>query len=375
MLLFDPRNARKLGSPKEPRVLFLLTWTALTAAYYMLWVPPGSLYLYLFLPALAILTGHFLSVILEENRPDSILRTTTEGTILMLMLVSVLLSVYIFQVLPDDYPGHLWTLSGKPILYQLHFGHKDIELAEPFPVWKLWLIPGPAILLFGGLIMYFIKMSERYNAIPETMITMFLVFLGFYSAVASPAVNRPLGQYYAKQLAAFAQTYNVTGSGKHLLPVVFYSSQEFLSPPVSETLFYWNTHNRHPIYLFQHPQDLSNYISTISSGADPLIPIAMGIMTEEDYYSLPAEEREHLRIRGQEWTWSFPVMRLFPARSHEMLLDRIFHFSSLQTSSWQKQKMLGSQQQIKEILYKRQPFREHLLLFSIIKPPEEPGAA
>src|SRR5262249_1996974 len=153
-----------------------------------------------FYPPVAILTGAYLARVLTGEaglgRPY---RDTLTLVILSLMGGAVLLSIVIFQVLPADYVAGFWRLPGQPTVAFLEIADYRIDLPETFPLWKFWMIPGPFILLVGGLTIFAVQAGRRLNLTASAAVGTFAVFLLFIKLLCLPALSRPVPRLFAQE--------------------------------------------------------------------------------------------------------------------------------------------------------------------------------
>jgi 4-amino-4-deoxy-L-arabinose transferase-like glycosyltransferase len=155
-----------------------------------------------FYPPLAMLSGAYFSqaITAGEAHPLRSYQNSLTFLILVLLLTAVFSAILIFQVLPDDYVIGNWHFYGEPMLTTLNLAKFKITLPEAIPLWKLWLTPGPFILLAGGLFLFILQASQRLSLTAPAAIGVFLVFLFFIKGVDLPILNRAVPQQIAQDL-------------------------------------------------------------------------------------------------------------------------------------------------------------------------------
>lgn len=255
-----------------------------------------SLMLPCYVPA-ALLVGCYLGRVAEllENTP--VFTNTLSLYILGLMSLAVMGTVVVFQVLPVDYPAGHWTFPGLPILTALQFQDFTIPLPEAFPLWKLWLIPGPFILVLGGALIFIQHMLRQIPQCVAALVGTSLVFLLFLKLLYLPVMHQPLAQQ-------FAESFNRAASPSDR--IVLYS----LHPDAKRLLFYLKPEKREQTRIVRHPGQIQAQLQEMSSGR------LYGMIHETHFFQeLDYPERSLLQVYHQAKKWdsaeSQELSRLF----------------------------------------------------------------
>jgi hypothetical protein len=241
------------------------------------------------------------------------------------------LSLWVFQVLPDAYPGTLWTLPGIPMLNEIRVGNKVLldtgAPLMPFPLWKLWGLP----LLFWTLGMLAFGLTVRWLEVQNRRLSTVWVlgWLGSWwallllgSVVLAPVVARPvaptLAQHiqqgpgrhpatppphlwfiHARPVAATAPSPSVGAMRRGLLPPLlgYLSSRVRLHPALS-------------------PHQLDSHLGQATLGA-------WVYLTEDEFFLLTPETRLACRLVAHHWEWDATGLWWWqsPKRSERLLLQ------------------------------------------------------
>lgn len=243
-----------------------------------------------FIPPVAILVGAYLGRSVENTVGTKVFNGTLSGYIIMLMTLAVLMAILIFQVLPSDYVNEFWKGSGKPVIEFLMISDHKIELPEAFPLWKLWLIPGPFILLIGGILVYVLQIMRRMPNAALTLMGTFAIFLLFVKATYLPTVHRPVP-------LAIAQAINkqVTSHDE----IVLYSWH----PDVKRVLFYLDADKLDQVTFINKPAQLEKRLAANKGRL-------YGVIREKSFFTdLDYSYRHMLRVNYFSWKWDMSRLR------------------------------------------------------------------
>lgn len=273
--VFDTAVRRKADAATRNWLLWLTLW--FVTGFVMLslsnYQEPGAMVV--FYPALAMLTGFYLGRAMEMGETSRLYNAATGVYIVTLMLLAVLLTIFIFQVVPDDYVSDYWQLPGIALLSILEM--------EPIPVWKLWLLPAPFILIAGGTVLYFMFENRRLHMAGLALMATTLIFLVFVKAIYLPVLHRPVSQTIAAKLNRQA---------RQPARILIYS----IHPDLKRVLFYIDPALVSGVRFVTDPDTLHDYI--LSAGPDTHV---YGVMREVSYYNLEPAVRERLRIEEAGW--------------------------------------------------------------------------
>lgn len=242
-----------------------------------------------FYPPLAIITGLYLARVLEgEAGLGRAYSNTATLLVLVLMSAAVLLAIFIFQVLPANYVDGFWQLPGRPTIAFLDLGDHHIDLPEAFPLWKLWLIPGPFLLLLGGILLFVLQVMQRLPFTASASIGVFVVFFMFVKLLCLPGLSRPIPMMTAQAI----------NRRVHPGDEIVLGSRH---PDVKRSLFYLNRQPGVPIRFINDPNAIASYETKTQANRHGQL---LGLMREKSYYQNPDYAvREHFRILSCYWAW------------------------------------------------------------------------
>jgi hypothetical protein len=273
-----------------------------------------------FYPAVAILLGYYMGRSMETVTGNDTYNNTMAGYILGTMFVAVLSTIIIFQVLPSDYVVGFWHLPGKPVIEALDLGKHHIDLPEAFPLWKFWLIPGPFILLIGGITIFALHALRRTAASVTAMIVTCMLFLLFVKMLYLPIMQRPVPEMFARQL-----NHQVTKSDR----IVLYS----LHPDVKRVMFYLDNDKLAHTRFARSPQ---RFQMALSDGEGTVY----GVIREKSFFNeLDYTYRNFLRINRFDWKWDMTrlseLRKLLIVRQprFEKMRSELLYFQSVPSSS------------------------------------------
>ncbi len=285
----DTPMKRKIDAATRPWLLWMVLWFFVGVGFYSLSHFQEPTVMLAFYPALALLAGYYLGRALEMGETTRAYNAATGGYIVVLMLLAVALTVFIFQVLPDDYVLGYWHFPGQALLTALHVGI-EIPLEEPIPLWKLWLLPGPVILVAGGTVLYFMFENRRVHMAGFALIMTCIVFLLGVKSLYLPILHRPVPATLAAELE------------RQVPPpreVLIYSRH----PDLKRVLFYLNPDLSGRVRFLSSPESLAALLRQPDTGGD-----VYGVIRENAYYALDPSIRQRLRI--QDAGWKVDVVKL-----------------------------------------------------------------
>lgn len=319
-LLWHRRTAGPSHMGKDSLILFA---ALLFVSLLLAWAFSPANSLTLLLPAmipLACFAGSYAARFFDGEEATDAYNWSVELTIITVGLAAVLMTIFLFNILSELHPVGFWRFPGPVVIEKLHI-IKDIPLDPPFPVWKLWLTPGPFILLLMAIVLYALHTMRRTRQLGIMMMVLWLVFLVFMKLLFVPVLQRPVhrqnalkieeaifpNKHVAKRLAAFSEkdiqptirpaTIWIDGSDADLLPMLFYLNLKQNHPAKKGKAK--NPTYHPPVYISrEHPlADLSQWI------LQPRYKRLVGVMSEQQYYALPPEARENIRILQSRWKW------------------------------------------------------------------------
>ncbi|MBY0402255.1 MAG: hypothetical protein K2X66_00010, partial [Cyanobacteria bacterium] len=334
--LIDPKGLRKSFHKNREAMIFLLLWVIMGFAFGLIFNEQGlSAILPLYMPII-LFVGFYLSKILEGLGDSPTYQLATDGVIFVLFGLAIFSTYFIFQFLPDEYPGSLWGLPGPAVIHKiliplkegapfystlshLPFFNKDILLPNLFPVWKLWLLPGPFILIISGVIIYLLSKTDRSQEIPVTLLGISVISLVFLSYIIIPIMSRPLSQEMASlinhQISLTREEKplkTITTTPKKPIPqdsclVVVDPRYEpqllrlpfFLSPPQQNSQPTSAVQQGCPQFVFvEDPKSIETLLNSSSEHYK-----VFAILDENHYFDLPESLRHHLRVMANHWKW------------------------------------------------------------------------
>ncbi len=307
------RGERKVIDFQEPDVMLLLIWSVLGVLAF----PANPV---LVLSPLCLLTGAYVVNGMLEPRIPRSFRLATDVTILVMMGLAVYLTLSVFQALPDEFPGLAWRLPGIPEIHQIQL-IKTFELESPFPVWKLWLLPAPVLLIITGFLLYLSLVVERYQWVIETLALGALIFCLFINGIVTPVFSRPVGESLASTL-----TRQMEGEDR----VFIFSDSPELSTQLQRAVFGLPYRSGTPWLVFFETQQLNDHLHGPAEAGR-----LFGIIDEQSYYRLETRTRLQLRVLDKEWKWHVdPFTLLLPRlvtdqehegriRDHLLLVERL----------------------------------------------------
>lgn len=315
------RSAGSFQIQSEPWLLWLTVWFFAGLALYSMSAFQEPTLLLPFYPAAAILIGHYLGRATEGVTGSEWYNNTVCVYVLSLMAVAVLCSIIIFQVLPSDYVKGFWHLPGKPVIDYLQIKDHRIDLQEAFPLWKFWMIPGPFILLLGGLTLHVLQLLRRNTAGVFAILSTSLLFLLFVKVIYLPILQRPVPERFAQQLNKHVSNRDT---------IVLYS----LHPDIKRVLFYLDDQKAPLTRVVRNDAEFQKTL-TQSSGT------VYGVIREKSYFDIDYTYRNLLRINQFNWKWDMTrlgeLQKLIVVRQpmFNKMKSEMLYFQSVPTSSIQ----------------------------------------
>ncbi|HEY9686683.1 MAG TPA: glycosyltransferase family 39 protein [Coleofasciculaceae cyanobacterium] len=285
-LLFDqdPGAFRRSFTDNQSATPWLFAWLLLgvgVASFSAFQEPSLMLPFY---PPVAILIGSYLGRSAEAAVGTRFFNRTMSIYVVILMALAVMMASLIFQVLPSNYVNGFWHGPGQPVLEFLEIKDHKIELPEAFPIWKLWLIPAPFILLLGGVLVYILQVMRRVSTSTVALIATSAVFLLFLKAVYLPMIQRPVPQAIAEALNK-----QVTQQDE----IMLYS----LHPDVKRVLFYLDADKLDQVRFVRQPKQLEK---RLAEGQGRVF----GVIREKSFFNdLDYNYRNLLHVNYFDWKW------------------------------------------------------------------------
>lgn len=279
------RSAGPSHLGKEPLIL-LASWLCVSLAVSWIFSPAETItFLIPCIAPLACMMGSYVARFFDGEEPTNAYRWSVELTIISIAILAVLLSIFLFNTLSEVHPVEFWHFPGPAVISQLHIV-KDIELDPPFPVWKLWLTPGPFILLFTAIVLYTLHTLRRSRQVCVTLMALWIVFLLFMKFLFIPVLQRPVHRENAitvQKLLKPNTTLWIDNTQRELLPTFFYLNL---------------TDKRQSIFFSKDPAaDLTRWLQS------PMYHRMVGVIPEQYYYALDPELRTNMRILNHSWKW------------------------------------------------------------------------
>jgi 4-amino-4-deoxy-L-arabinose transferase-like glycosyltransferase len=314
------RTASSFQMQQEFWTLWLPVWFFTGMLIYSLSAFQEPTLLLPFYPAVAILVGHYLGRATESVSGSDLYNNTVSVYILALMLVAVLCSIIIFQVIPSDYVKGFWHLPGQPLIEFLQIKDHRIDLQEAFPLWKFWMVPGPFILLLGGLALYVLQLLRRNTAGAFAIVGTSLLFLLFVKMIYLPILHRPVPQQLAQQISQKISRDDT---------VVLYS----LHPDIKRVLFYLDDKKVAQARLVRNSAGFQKILNE-SNGT------VYGVIREESFFNdIDYSYRNLLRVNQFNWKWDMTQLaelrKLLAIRQpmFNRMKSEMMSFQSVPTSS------------------------------------------
>lgn len=265
------------------------------------------------LPPLAILTGYYFSKVAETKGKVTLntFQNTLIIVILLILFSTILLTVVLFHVTPNNFPQDFWAFPGIAMLESIY----GFPLPEAFPLWKLWLIPGPFILLTGCFALSLIQSEKQFVLLPSILLTTFIT-LGLYSRwVYLPMFSRPAAQKLASQVSTQINQFASDTESKVIL--------HGHTPNIKRILFFLNKKASQSAQLTHSQDSLKQSINTENH-------YVFGIISNQQYYHMLDEaDRQNLQLIDYRWNWEMANL----SELGKILVLKNPQFSSMQSGA------------------------------------------
>lgn len=296
--LVDKKGLAKMLHVDRNSTIFLVLWLFIGGIGALLSGATGTLTFLTVLPPFFLIVAHYLSNIAGSTLPYEV---ATDTAILVLLVMAVAITVVVFQYLPDDYLGAVWMLPGPAVISKLELG-KHIDLPNLFPVWKLWLLPGPFLLLGGALYLFFLSRTEHSHEIPMAMVVLNGLFLVFLTLCVIPILNRPYGTQFAQTMSRqlLIAPHSHDPSVAAVPSVVIFPNQDYQLLRVPFLMEERATFGqRSPqTHIITDPERVK---AALSGPLDTLPRFAL--VDEQTYYRLSPKARSNYRVLEHHWKW------------------------------------------------------------------------
>lgn len=306
------------GQQAQNWMNWLLLWFVMGFIVYSLSVFQEPSQMLPFYAPLAMIVGCYLAQVVElsggktPERYEPILITY----IMLMMALAVILTIIIFQVVPSDYVAGFWQLPGMAVIRSFEFGDKLFELPEAFPLWKLWLIPGPFVLLIGGFTLFILQAGRKMTLTPLALTSTMVLFLLFIKAVYLPIMQRPVPRLFAQQINKQAKPGD---------QVLLYS----IHPDLKRVLFFIQPDKLPRTHLIRDKEKFGQYLEQGRGQVH-------GVIRERSYFEdLDYRDRTMLRIDQYNWRWDMTrlgeMAKLLIVRlpDFEKMRSEMLYFQSL----------------------------------------------
>ena len=276
----DEPVQRRMKAPERNWVQWLLILFGTALVFWSVSRFQEATALLPYYPAVALVVGYYLGRVMEMGETSRAYNTLIGIYIVSLMLLAVGLTVFVFQFLPDNYVTGFWQLPGIPLIESLG---REITLEYPIPLWKMWLVPAPFILIAGGTVLYFMFENRRLHLAGFALIATSLAFLVFFKAVYMPVLTRPVAQ----TLAA-----HVNRGPQKAERIVVYSRHADLK----RALIFLDDDLANKLEFVDSPQALKNALAQ-----RPEKGALYGLSRGRDFYDLDGDLRATLRVEDANW--------------------------------------------------------------------------
>jgi hypothetical protein len=291
-MLGENRQVRKFTAETTPAIRFVTSWTLCSILIYLI-MPFFNVYVptLVIWPPILMLVGAYLASWMDRGKPSLAYGIASDATVFLLLSLAVATSWLIFAELPDVFPLQSWFYGGTPYLSELTFHGKTIPLQGVFPLWKVWLVPIPLLLLLGGLIQFILNLIGRSNWGSVLLIGWSLLFVGYFGGINLPLLVRPIERHAAQQVLALSRhgdiqpTLGILDTRQRLFQIPFYFSRRL--------------HRPERIAFFNRTDAFARWLEGRALAGE------LAVLDERDYFSLPAEDRLRLRIRFSEPRWTY----------------------------------------------------------------------
>lgn len=306
------------GQQAQNWMNWLLLWFLIGFIVYSLSVFQEPSLMLPFYAPLAMIVGCYLAQVVEASggkAPDRY-EPVLIAYIMLMMAMAVILTVIIFQVVPSDYVAGFWQQPGMAVIRSFELGKHLIELPEAFPLWKLWLIPGPFVLLIGGFTLFILQAGRKMTLTPLALTSTMLLFLLFIKAVYLPVMQRPVPRLFAQQINKQAKPGD---------QVLLYSTH----PDLKRVLFFIQPDKLPKTHVIRDKAEFGQYME---QGRGRVY----GVIRERSYFQdLDYRDRTMLRVDQYNWRWDMTrlgeMAKLLIVRlpDFEKMRSEMLYFQSL----------------------------------------------
>jgi 4-amino-4-deoxy-L-arabinose transferase-like glycosyltransferase len=315
--LIDRKGLSWFMQKNRDAMILVLLWIGLGLVSTLITLETGPAVLMPVYVPLVILVGLYLSKMVESIAASPSYQWAADGVTLMLFGLAVFLTYFVFQFIPDDYPGPLWSMPGPAtlsslfiplspsapgfdLLSKLPFFNKELELPNLFPVWKLWLLPGPFILIISGVLLYLLNKTQRSQEIPIALLGISVISLVFISYIGIPVFSRPVTERLAQTINRRILAMERESHHPAHYTIVINAQED---PDLMRLPFFLNLNSpkrqlASRFWMSESPQATAELLAKASSQHRVL-----GVMDEKSYYAMPTRTRMGLRVLDNHWQW------------------------------------------------------------------------
>ncbi|MGE0200658.1 MAG: ArnT family glycosyltransferase [Candidatus Melainabacteria bacterium] len=284
--LFFHKETQKSVANDRPALLFLLLWLVvglLTAVFVgrpeRPW--PGALLTTAW--PLALASGMYVGRWTMVKGATALTKLSLDLSILILTIFAVFVTVFLFEVLPDNYPAGFWEssagfLAGPPVLTDV----LGVALANPFPLWKLWLLPIPLFMLVLGIVLLLLVIRKLQPYFGLVLTGGWLLLLIYIKLILFPILHRPVIANWVAELNKACQAGTMTTVVVDAEMPLLNVAQYYLTCPVVPI------HEGHEwLALMQENPDTPS----------------VGLMAEAHYYQWDSGLKRIFRAEEGNWEW------------------------------------------------------------------------
>jgi 4-amino-4-deoxy-L-arabinose transferase-like glycosyltransferase len=318
----DCFSVNKRDADHEQRLFkWLIGWFGIGFIVYSLSCYQEPTSLLAFYPPLAILTGQYFAKVSEVKLRNPVygFQGTLLAVILILLLSAIALTIILFHIVPNTFAAEFWSFPGQAILEFIQIKDLTIPLPEAFPVWKLWLVPGPFILLLGCFTLSLIQSEKQFTLLPTLLLSTLILFGIFFRLIYIPVFSRPIAKTLASEISQ-----RLEHSAQHTKEAVVLYGQ---SPNIKRIFFFLSPKATQVAKITQsedHLRTLANRSNTYT----------FGVIPNQDYYRLLHQNSpQNLQLVNYQWSWGMEYVNE---------LNKVFLMKSPQFSQMQSGVILFS---------------------------------
>ncbi len=293
VLLVDPDQ--RLRDLPGHAYLLLMLWFGLTFLASLVFLTPQDSTVVLLLPPLVLLVGFYLSRLASGDWLPRFHQLGLESTIVLVLGISILITIFLFQVLPDLYPVSFWKMPGPALIDKIWL-IKEIPLENPIPIWKFWLLPVSLALLLGGFMMSVLLVLHRQQTLGMLLIGTSFVFLLCVKLLYLPVMHRPVAEDFARVINEKVTVWNqfLAGTPNYKELIVLDARQ----PGTLNTMFFLKRSLSMQVSLVSRPEDLKN---VLVAGQYSHV---LAVLPERYYYEMDYAVRRQFRVLSHNWHWN-----------------------------------------------------------------------